>query len=106
MPLFQVTNHVRGEIVHVFECATADQAMAALANLGGYDDRAVVEECSVTTAYAIETTDEHGPVTLMGDLPALQQALAEVGYTGPSIRVTSDNGETRGWVSADNWRAE
>lgn len=43
---------------------------------------------------------------ITGEFPELQSQLAEAGYEGPSIRVTSDNGETRGWVSAEGWRAE
>lgn len=38
------------------------------------------------------------------DLEGLAKELAEAGYDGPSIRVYKDNGETRGWVSANEYR--
>ena len=38
-------------------------------------------------------------------LESLSKQLHECGYEGSSLRVRDEQGSTRGWVSAKDWRA-
>ena len=44
-------------------------------------------------------------VDVSGDSPEeICKALADLGYDGPSVRLSLENGETRAWASASDWK--